>query len=394
MLSELYFYLWFPTYLMIGIWKITLWIAFRIVFLLMIPNTFQLPSGQWHVVNCFQNCIFTYDSQLCSFSACSIFCCELLSELYFYLWFPTELKKFIKEDSLWIAFRIVFLLMIPNIINQICKALEVVNCFQNCIFTYDSQHIFANRIDSNGCELLSELYFYLWFPTKAHLVTWLNQLWIAFRIVFLLMIPNASTNAPTGVASCELLSELYFYLWFPTLSPHYSNCLQLWIAFRIVFLLMIPNFLRFWVHQNTVVNCFQNCIFTYDSQLFLFLKDSGVSCELLSELYFYLWFPTTNCRTIRRLALWIAFRIVFLLMIPNTEGLKPNLMIVVNCFQNCIFTYDSQHGEKQKSIEYCCELLSELYFYLWFPTIRNGIRMDWRLWIAFRIVFLLMIPNI
>ena len=143
-----------------------LWIAFRIVFLLMIPNTFQLPSGQWHVVNCFQNCIFTYDSQLCVMLNYWITSCELLSELYFYLWFPTELKKFIKEDSLWIAFRIVFLLMIPNIINQICKALEVVNCFQNCIFTYDSQPEQSIKHSQKGCELLSELYFYLWFPTN------------------------------------------------------------------------------------------------------------------------------------------------------------------------------------------------------------------------------------
>ena len=37
------------------------------------------------VVNCFQNCIFTYDSQPLKTSNDSLFCCELLSELYFYL---------------------------------------------------------------------------------------------------------------------------------------------------------------------------------------------------------------------------------------------------------------------------------------------------------------------
>ena len=269
------------------------------------------------VVNCFQNCIFTYDSQHISIAIRTMTCCELLSELYFYLWFPTELKKFIKEDSLWIAFRIVFLLMIPNIINQICKALEVVNCFQNCIFTYDSQHIFANRIDSNGCELLSELYFYLWFPTKAHLVTWLNQLWIAFRIVFLLMIPNL------------LLL-----------------CLQ----------------------ARTVVNCFQNCIFTYDSQRKYVGELHEFCCELLSELYFYLWFPTFLLLILCLVRLWIAFRIVFLLMIPNNKSLVGNTNAVVNCFQNCIFTYDSQPEQSIKHSQKGCELLSELYFYLWFPT--------------------------
>ena len=37
---------------------------------------------------------------------------------------------------------------------------------------------------------------------------------------------------------------------------------------------------------------------------------------------------------------------------------------VVNCFQNCIFTYDSQQLQETGAIQLGCELLSELYFYL------------------------------
>ena len=167
------------------------------------------------VVNCFQNCIFTYDSQLNENLLRVIFCCELLSELYFYLWFPTLHTIGTNPFWLWIAFRIVFLLMIPNAEQLMKLAHNVVNCFQNCIFTYDSQlfipmifcicvvNCFQNCIftyDSQlniktgvhitGCELLSELYFYLWFPTGGVFITKCNSLWIAFRIVFLLMIPN------------------------------------------------------------------------------------------------------------------------------------------------------------------------------------------------------------
>ena len=142
--------------------------------------------------------------------------------------------------------------------------------------------------------------------------------------------------------SCELLSELYFYLWFPTNSNRFYLLCLLWIAFRIVFLLMIPNISDITIQQAYVVNCFQNCIFTYDSQ----------------------------------------------------QSLKNILMnVVVNCFQNCIFTYDSQHNVLFIWNKYCCELLSELYFYLWFPTGGVFITKCNSLWIAFRIVFLLMIPN-
>ena len=195
---------------------------------------------------------------------------------------------------------------------------------------------------ADSCELLSELYFYLWFPTFSLNHSGASTLWIAFRIVFLLMIPNQQTKK--------------------------NKSSVLWIAFRIVFLLMIPNL---WKHQMIlyfVVNCFQNCIFTYDSQPSEKKEESKVGCELLSELYFYLWFPTQLVYESGRVLLWIAFRIVFLLMIPNKTKTLQVQMLVVNCFQNCIFTYDSQRIWKNCIMPICCELLSELYFYLWFPT--------------------------
>ena len=232
----------------------------------MIPNiTYNLDFISC-VVNCFQNCIFTYDSQRISFGLLKRLCCELLSELYFYLWFPTMNITIKNASMLWIAFRIVFLLMIPNQLQILEKYLIVVNCFQNCIFTYDSQQIQICFTFSVCCELLSELYFYLWFPTDA--------------------------TAVTEAVSCELLSELYFYLWFPTKMAKPESFIVLWIAFRIVFLLMIPNIFQIDFQLENVVNCFQNCIFTYDSQHFFTLRFLLTSCELLSELYFYLWFPT------------------------------------------------------------------------------------------------------
>ena len=165
MLSELYFYLWFPTRIYNRLFCTELWIAFRIVFLLMIPNIKPLSLLSSVVVNCFQNCIFTYDSQR----------------------------------------------PIHRLITNF-----VVNCFQNCIFTYDSQPIWWLGFGRLRCELLSELYFYLWFPTWSYDKKRSNKLWIAFRIVFLLMIPNKSHWGTMYGMRCELLSELYFYLWFPT----------------------------------------------------------------------------------------------------------------------------------------------------------------------------------
>ena len=164
-----------------------------------------------------------------------------------------------------------------------------------------------------------------------------------------------------------MLSELYFYLWFPTQENQTKTAIELWIAFRIVFLLMIPNTKNYRPRTCLVVNCFQNCIFTYDSQLtFEYRFFSGVvNCF-------------QNCIFTYDSQLWKS---------------QQSMTNVVNCFQNCIFTYDSQPNELFRKNCYCCELLSELYFYLWFPTFSPLLmRPEW-LWIAFRIVFLLMIPN-
>ena len=129
LLSELYFYLWFPTSFGCGFCLYWLWIALSHL-------AFIFSGVRWFLI---QNCIFTYDSQ-----------------------------QVFRPDHL----------------------LLVVNCFQNCIFTYDSQRHWISFKFRIRCELLSELYFYLWFPTLIDLKIWRS--------------------------GCELLSELYFYLWFPT----------------------------------------------------------------------------------------------------------------------------------------------------------------------------------
>ncbi len=148
----------------------------------------------------------------------------------------------------------------------------------------------------------------------------------------------------------------------------------MWIAFKIVLLLMIPNKYTGENKGTVVVNCFQNCTFTYDSQHTEALEQQAYSCELLSKLYFYLWFPTKPNGKHQLDALWIAFKIVLLLMIPNLFTIVLMLPMVVNCFQNCTFTYDSQQVKLKKTLINCCELLSKLYFYLWFPT---RICFDW-----------------
>ena len=130
------------------------------------------------------------------------------------------------------------------------------------------------------------------------------------------------------------------------------------------------------------MNCFQNCIFTWHSQLMILLYYLLLSCELLSELYFYLAFAVKEVTYLCPFRLWIAFRIVFLLGIRSFRAVVPRPRSVVNCFQNCIFTWHSQSIIDGLKVELCCELLSELYFYLAFAVKTTGPYFRAALWIA------------
>ena len=120
---------------------------------------------------------------------------------------------------------------------------------------------------------------------------------------------------------------------------------RLWIAFRIVFLLGIRSFRSTDYREPSVVNCFQNCIFTWHSQYIDVSDVVEISCELLSELYFYLAFAVSERNGLTTYKLWIAFRIVFLLGIRSFIQAFPRALTVVNCFQNCIFTWHSQFAK-------------------------------------------------
>jgi len=191
--------------------------------------------------------------------------------------------------TLWIAFKIVSLYTIRNVEATECEGLYVVNCFQNCIFIYYSQQRQAKHHKTTSCELLSKLYLYILFATMI--------------VLFIIKI------------SCELLSKLYLYILFATGTSISSSATTLWIAFKIVSLYTIRNRFVKLDFMPIVVNCFQNCIFIYYSQLDLGIVSEPNCCELLSKLYLYILFATAQlvkrviarCELLSKLYLYILF---------------------------------------------------------------------------------------
>ena len=246
-------------------------------------------KGIKQVVICFQNCIFdiskttlnvsevqgkrlwfafkivslTYRKQLVRKFLCLSLGCDLLSKLY--LWHIENNKA-----------------------ENVRKAIEVVICFQNCIFDISK----TTRYRSYSTHLL---------------------LWFAFKIVSLTYRKQQSGECPQSNRGCDLLSKLY--LW------HIENNAKPFLLLMLV-----------------VVICFQNCIFdiskttrtfslialpslwfafkivslTYRKQLIIIHFRGLIRCDLLSKLY--LWHIENNGRLSRNCS-WV----------------------VVICFQNCIF---------------------------------------------------------
>ncbi len=193
----------------------------------------------------------------------------------------------------------------------------VVNCFQNCILLYSRQQ-FSGNLSAEVVvrELLSKLY----------LLYSNNNFWFP--------VPDPNQR-------CELLSKIV-----PLISMTTSNVVCRCIGnvvncFQRLFYRSSDNLLNSENFNQSVVNCFQNCIFyiVLDNCQRL-ARAAGPVVELLSKLYF--WYRSLN-NAMKR---------------PCQDQ-----KVVVNCFQKfvpLISVLDNLQG-LLKIYSARCELLSKLY---------------------------------
>ena len=179
----------------------------------------------------------SYDKQLLLLSVLSRPSCELLSNLY-------------------------LCPMTNNSFSLHLKINCVVNCFQICIFV-------------------------LWQTTEVLIYTNGSLLWIAFKFVSLSYDKQRSLRRLRLLYSCELLSNLYlcpmtnnlhkmflmlklvvncfqiciFVLWQTTRIFYKQQIILLWIAFKFVSLSYDKQHRGALMKKQSVVNCFQICIF-------------------------------------------------------------------------------------------------------------------------------------
>ena len=329
-------------------------------------------------------------TQLCSIASWGRMCCELLSNLYLCIgWHSWPRKRHRAHQGCELLSNLYLCIGWHSQGGRAAWQKPVVNCFQICIFVSDDTAIYAEE----SIEVV---------------------LWIAFKFVSLYRMTQLTVKRKAFLFSCELLSNLYL-------------CIG-WHSSSTRSMAMI-----------TVVNCFQICIFVSDDtakedlhrrQTLLWIAFKFVSlyrmtqhklteltnyysCELLSNLYLCIgWHSakiTRDCRwsvvncfqicifvsddtaqpssIVVKSPLWIAFKFVSLYRMTQLLAGGDYLMVVVNCFQICIFVSDDtarlavnvdlnvlwiafkfvslyrmtqpQRARSQRAR--CCELLSNLY---------------------------------
>ena len=157
-------------------------------------------------------------------------------------------------------------------------------------------------------------------------------MWFAFKFVFLYWLIQRQAARANVIASCDLLSNLYFCIGWYSVAVKLLICASVVICFQICIFVLV---------DTAAVDAYHALLVLWFAFKFVFLywliqhgeniTDKGFSCDLLSNLYFCIG--------------WYSHRI-------NTQVLR----IVVICFQICIFVLvDTAFGHDV-----------DRYYQLWF----------------------------
>ena len=199
-----------------------LWIAFKFVSLYRMTQQINRENKPPYVVNCFQICIFVSDDTADHMNREAWERCELLSNLYLCIG--------------WHSFS-----------KTLYMSVDVVNCFQICIFVSDDTAGIDNFKAEEGCELLSNLYLCIGWHSEgggedtirqvvncfqicifvsddtapARRLAALYGLWIAFKFVSLYRMTQPNWRSFVFDLGCELLSNLYLCIgWHSHMARH------------------------------------------------------------------------------------------------------------------------------------------------------------------------------
>ena len=215
-------------------------------------------------------------------------------------------------SQLWIAFKFVSLYRMTQRLNASLVILDVVNCFQICIFVSD---------DTAGGEDLRVG----------------ERLWIAFKFVSLYRMTQLCRAKRLALVGCELLSNLYLCIGWHSKNYWDSNDIY-------------------------VVNCFQICIFVSDDTALSRWCSWAESCELLSNLYLCIGWHSDDADAHALVGVVNCFQIcIFVSDDTAAVCIAPMAPMLWIAFKFVSLYRMTQRLRGKHGQWTCCELLSNLY---------------------------------
>ena len=115
--------------------NVSLWIAFKILYLCMLQKRFGVFVLRMPVVNRFQNFVSLHASKTALLKAKTLTGCESLSKFCIFACFKNAWNKGKNNTMLWIAFKILYLCMLQKLLqNTVMPILRCESLSKFCIF--------------------------------------------------------------------------------------------------------------------------------------------------------------------------------------------------------------------------------------------------------------------
>ena len=245
---------------------------------------------------------------------------------------------------LWIAFKILYLCMLQKRLSLPHRWHFVVNRFQNFVSLHASKTLVLLRLS-------------------------LLLLWIAFKILYLCMLQKPTWQVLTKHSVVNRFQNFVSLHASKTRNIDARPDRKLWIAFKILYLCMLQKHYWHGYNSSRVVNRFQNFVSLHASK-------------------------TTSGWWILPSVLWIAFKILYLCMLQ--KHFQPSKLVRNSCeslSKFCIFACfknENAHSIIRNIVVNRFQNFVSLHAS---KTITDAMKMEGKLWIAFKILYLCMLQK-
>ena len=236
--------------------------------------------------------------------------------------------------------------------------------FKSLYLWYSEQPIIYINHFKNSCELLSKVCIFDILSNEYCKLPYTNQLWIAFKSLYLWYSEQQQPKPNNNGKCCELLSKVCIFDILSNENQQINkSCLVVNCFQKFVSLIFWATSVEYNYRIFELWIAFKSLYLWYSEQLRSSYRSNGRSCELLSKVCIFDILSNHQGESAFTIELWIAFKSLYL-------------------------WYSEQHTTGTSNQDIRCELLSKVCIFDILSNQQANIELMKRLWIAFKSLYL------